>query len=226
MLASPSEKVIKMCNFCERSNAVELRGGNTVHETANAYWEPTVGAFTDGYLLAIPNAHRLSLAACSPDVRREILAETIYVSRTLQPLYGPYVFGEHGSTQDDHGCRRMSHAHLHMIPAGTYYDEIFDRYCEQGGLPNKVLGADDLGELQDLPYLSLSKDANSFYIWTNPIRFPKQFIRLACAEVLGRQGIYNWRYYPCVDEMYRTKVGASFLLQQDIASHKQSDLVE
>jgi ATP adenylyltransferase len=95
------------CEFCD-----EFAGGShnsfaatyaenlqdrTIIEAEHLKVLPSLGHFVKGYLLLVPKRHYCALADAPPEIIREVDEVKKSLIGQLSPLYGSYVFFEHGA---------------------------------------------------------------------------------------------------------------------------------
>lgn len=206
------------CQFC-----AELDGNDPLdrwwHQEGGWALGPTVGHFTRGYLLLVPIDHRTSFAGAASDDLVVADHHVAYARETLSRRYGPAIVAEHGSGGF---CRRgaacCDHAHLHIIPLRSSLDgeRVKTAYFQRDDRVVRILSLRDLARWKDRPYLYLSTRFGEHLVWPmderNETRFPRQFVRRVCADVLGLRD-WDWRAAPFLDRLRnsRDELADSFL---------------
>jgi diadenosine tetraphosphate (Ap4A) HIT family hydrolase len=167
---------------------------------------PSIGCFADGYLLVLPQRHVLSFSHLSDKELNVGLKYAEELRGELEPIYGTYILAEHGAGGPcDPGAACVDHAHMHLIPMGDRAAAVREKYLERGGRPTISGGLDSFRAFAETSYVALSITSERYEFWPAN-RFPRQFVRQVCADLLGLGQFYNWRAHPFVLRMKRTKL--------------------
>jgi diadenosine tetraphosphate (Ap4A) HIT family hydrolase len=157
-----------------------------VLETAHLKVVPSLGHFAKGYLLAVPRVHLCALADAPLALIWELEEVKQALVRRLGPMYGDYVFFEHGARTPESGGCGISHAHLHALPLGS--DGILPRLKAQ--FPHVPL--DSMADLRrassGASYLYFEDPSSQEWLFF-PKSLPSQYMRRLIA---GAAGIPEW----------------------------------
>jgi hypothetical protein len=96
---------------------------------------------------------------------------------------------EHGATDDACAGACVVHAHVHLIPDFSNYDQIFEGTLDP-------INLDNLGDLPKLhsPYLSIRRFNGKLRIY-HAFDLECQAIRRSICTALGRDD-WNWKQFP------------------------------
>ncbi len=206
----------RQCDFCD-----EFSGGHqnafaawygcehrTVLETDNLKVVPSLGHFVKGYLLIVPKLHWCTLTDTPGVVISEVEEVKRAVIRELSPVYGPYVFFEHGARTPESGGCGIYHAHLHALPLNV-----------DGPLPRlrQQFSALRIESLQELRIRTLNRSylyyedcsAGSWVFF--PESLPSQYMRRLIAETLGISQ-WDWRSSGRQEALLATRTEVASLL--------------
>src|SRR2546422_6590432 len=192
--------MVATCDFCD-----ELNGGtcNAFHRSyrgrlhsriviasRNFVVMPSNGQLTEGHLLIIPVAHRLSFGHLDKRELHEAESLTNRVRIMLTTSYSAPIYFEHGCTEEHGGCG-IYHAHLHAVPV-EHDLTILDRLATAFN-SRKI---EDLVELRDRivagkPYLLYERQTGARCMY-EVATLPSQFMRRLVAEELGHDR-WDWR---------------------------------
>jgi diadenosine tetraphosphate (Ap4A) HIT family hydrolase len=206
------------CEFCD-----EFAGGSrnsfaarytedlqdrTVIETEHLKVLPSLGHFVKGYLLLVPKRHYCALADTPPEIIQEVDEVKMSLIRQLSPLYGSYVFFEHGARTPGSGGCGIYHAHLHAVPVSA--NEVSSKL--KGQFPHSSINS--LFELNDaasdtsyLYYEDSSGHSSLFF----PAVLPSQYMRRLIAEAAGIAQ-WDWRRSGREDAFLATRAEVLSLL--------------
>jgi diadenosine tetraphosphate (Ap4A) HIT family hydrolase len=187
------------CDFCQEF-AEPPQGGRIVWRRAGWVLLPTIGCFTEGYSLLMPERH-LDAAADADPAELVGVEESLEEARALiAGLYGPVIVGEHGASGCDLGAGCCSHAHLHLIPVPSP-QAVHDAYRATGSRAGSGGRGRRIGSLAELPgsiagpYVSLSPRPGEHWVW--PSRgFERQYVRRITAAQHQVADQYDWRDHP------------------------------
>lgn len=200
------------CEFCD-----EFRGGSensfsrtyvdylqdrTVLTTGRLKVVPTLGHFVKGYLLVVPKAHFWTLADMPAELMHELEEIKGALASRLSPLYGRYVFFEHGARGPGSGGCGISHAHLHAIPLSM--DEVLPKLKSQ--FPHRPIAS--LSDLKPatagLSYLYCEDSSSQGWLFF-PRLLPSQYMRRLIAGAAGISQ-WNWRQSGREDGLLETRI--------------------
>lgn len=203
------------CAFCteldNEPRVCEPFGGDRV------IWEdddfvilPTVGCFTEGYVMIMPRDHTYSIAQLEPPLLRKLGRLTAQLRGQLQRIYGLVAVAEHGALNCEvKGAQCCDHAHLHFIPVVT--EEKMDQMCKEyakacvpGNNSEFLSTVMDLGRFREYAYILFSPYPGCYNVWKSSDGFQRQFCRLAAARALGKEEEYDWRKHYGVENMRKT----------------------
>lgn len=204
-----------MCDFCAEFAQPITSRSRIVRREKGIISLPSIGCFTDGYLLVLPERHVPSFSHLTDDELSAGLAHAESLRRKLEPIYGAYLIAEHGAGAScDLGAACVDHAHIHLIPMGSRTTAVKERYCNRGGRPMTTSGLNGFRTFTDTSYVALSIAPNQYEFWPAD-RFPRQFVRQVCADLLGLSEFYNWRTHPFPLRMKRTKLLCDIVFGND-----------
>jgi len=193
------------CNFCHE--VAQAKNGYGLHflQTHEAIALPTLGCFVRGYSLIVPTSHVASLADLPGASRRPLFETAEYVRERIEFLFGPTLIAEHGSgAPEEPTAACCVHAHLHLIPVGSAAFQVQHEYEATGGKGQGFEPENDLDQLAGSSYLTLSLRPGEWTVWKDASRFPRQFVRRATANALGRPTVFDWKRSPFVEHMRET----------------------
>lgn len=187
------------CRLClaSRSTHRAATHDTILATTRNFLVIPSLGALVPGYVLVVPKRHVLSLgsmASTEVEEARDLVTEVEAI--VTESSAGAIVF-EHGPSRSGAplGCS-VDHGHVHVAPATLTLHE------------SKILAEYQWTKVTDLratasaaaagqPYVFL-QDATgqSFMTYPEDSAQPRQLVRRALADHLGRKEQYDWREFP------------------------------
>ena len=184
------------CAFCLEFAAAP-HGGRIIWRREGWILLPTIGCFTEGYSLLMPERH-LDAAADADPVELTGVELVMEEARALiAELYGPVIVGEHGACGCQLGAACCSHAHLHLIPVPDPH-AIHDAYRATGGPGRAINGLAELPGGVEGPYVYLSTRPGEHLVW--PAHgFARQYVRRVSAAQHHRADEYDWRDHPFPD---------------------------
>lgn len=205
-----------MCDFCAEFAREKAEKPRIVFERDGFIVLPTLGCFTDGYLLVVPREHVPSLASLPTASAAKAIQLAEEVREKLQETFGAFVLAEHGALDcEDTGAACCDHCHLHLIPMRGKSEAVLERYRSVGGPPESVSDARYFAERRGKSYVMLSVAAGRYQFWP-ATRFERQFVRKVCADLLGKGDRYNWREHHFAEIMWRTKQACDILLARSL----------
>lgn len=187
---------IELCDFCYPREERSI-----VYENESVYVMPSLGQFTEGYLLLISKDHKECVAEVSDPSFESVKSS---IGDALEHLYGASCFFEHGRVGN---CYQKSqnricfHAHLHCLPAPSLIDLVEEDF--------KSYQIDGIAEL------SKYREQHHHYLYvddgTEKRFFPvdedieRQYLRKKACESLGLpQEWSDWSTYPFRERMQVT----------------------
>lgn len=181
------------CEFCTEF-AVMDTSSRIIVETDGWVLLPTVGCFTPGYCLFMPIGH-IDAAADASFAELMRVQDALEDMRTvITSVFGPTIIAEHGPRGCQLGASCCSHAHFHLIPVSDP-DAVMNAYQRTGGSGLNIRGIADLAQVSESPYLYLSPQPETHFIW--PAHgFARQYVRRICASLCGMGEYFDWRDHP------------------------------
>jgi diadenosine tetraphosphate (Ap4A) HIT family hydrolase len=187
------------CEFCDEflggsRNSFAARYSHdlrdrTVIETDHVKVMPSLGHFVKGYLLLVPKPHYCTLADAPREVIRQVEGIKRKLITRLSPLYGPYVFFEHGSRTSLSGGCGIYHAHLHALPVEA--DEVLSKLREQfDHMP--IASLFELRAASSQKSCLYCEDSKALSWLFFPAFLPSQFMRRLIADAAGISQ-WDWR---------------------------------
>lgn len=202
-------KFLKNCSFCKEYgdiDNIELNKNSKVISAKDDYLLiASIGSLVEGYSIYIPKEHYNSFANLP---QKELTKVRININRLRSVMSKVYnskvIVAEHGTGNDVNvSSSSIYHAHLHLIPIENTKD-FYPIFHKTGGRPIKIGNISELSEFEGESYIYLSLDEETHLIWTNTEKFIKQYIRWACAKVVGIESKYDWKIYPFEDNIKKT----------------------
>lgn len=181
------------CAFCLEF-AASPHDGRIVWRREGWVLLPTIGCFTEGYSLLMPERHLDAAADAGSAELARVEAVMEETRASIANLYGPVIVGEHGASGCDLGAGCCSHAHLHLIPVPDP-QAVQDAYRATGG-PGCAI--DSLAQLPgsiEGPYVYLSTRSDDHYVWSAR-GFARQYVRRISAAQHLLPDQYDWRDHP------------------------------
>jgi diadenosine tetraphosphate (Ap4A) HIT family hydrolase len=199
------------CEFCDEfsgggRNAFAARYGHelssrTLLETDHVRVLPTLGHFVKGYLLLVPKLHYCALADMPTEAIHAVQDLQMWLVQHLQPLYGPYIFFEHGARTVTSGGCGIYHAHLHALPLKVegVLTTLQDRF------PHRPIASvlDLRTAEQNNSYLYYEESAGHSWLFF-PKVLPSQYLRRLVAESAGISQ-WDWRRSGREDALIATR---------------------
>jgi hypothetical protein len=146
--------------------------------------------------------HFCALADTPAELIQELEEVKGALVRQLSPVYGPYVFFEHGARGPNSGGCGISHAHLHALPLSV--DEVLPKLKSQ--FPHLPIGS--LSELKPATsgasYLYCEDPSSQGWLFF-PRVLPSQYMRRLIAESAGIS-LWDWRQSGREDGLLATRV--------------------
>lgn len=187
-----------VCRFCYPS-----RDEDILYEDENVYVMPSLGQFTEGYLLLINKEHEECFGRVIDPERKKVKDR---IRDVLEEEYGSWCFFEHGRVGSclERGEKKICyHAHLHCLPVKKDFSDRLDREF-------KKIEVDEMSEIKELAeehphyfYLETFNGAKNFYIVEKNVE--RQYLRKRACEALGLPTSHaNWRENPFKDRMEAT----------------------
>lgn len=181
------------CAFCLEFAATP-HGGRIIWRREGWVLLPTIGCFTEGYSLLMPERH-LDAAADADSAELARVETVMEETRSLiANLYGPVIVGEHGASGCDLGAGCCSHAHLHLIPVPDP-QAVQDAYDATGGQGYRIDSLAELAGNIEGPYVYLSARAGDHRVWTAR-GFARQYVRRVSAAQHQLADQFDWRDHP------------------------------
>jgi len=202
------------CPYCEEFDRGyhlfkgENLGNRILHESDNFVVFPSLGQIVEGYLLIASKNHLVGLSDISELHFCELECVIEEVRKVLAKNYSEPIFFEHGPVNGNKGGCCVNHAHLHAVPAKV---SISDYLIRIGLEPNP---------LHDLLMLRFQSKIDKEYFYVDDssgrlvfdnlrdaLGYPEsQYLRKVLAAQLGVPEKWDWRVYPGIEELQRTKI--------------------
>ena len=178
-----------------------------LYETDNFAVIPSLGSIVEGWLLIIPKEHYISFGYMhSPQLFEELNQLIGKIGAIVQKLYGEYVVFENGAFCSNKlvGCG-VDFAHIHLVPTKH---NLIDTIENQFGIYYEWKQIKGLSESvkyikSNKPYLYYNNQERESFITTND-NIPSQLFRKALAFNCRKSDEYNWKEYPCTENIYKT----------------------
>ena len=201
---------IKDCSYCKTFNGKPSDYHHAIlYKSKYFYIMATVGQFVPGYLLIIPERHKMSMAELTDDERSEFLDVLDDMKYMLNLMYGynSFLVWENGTGNSGKGKAKDSvvHSHVHIAPSHLTAEEV----TKISGINLDKICYADLPKYNMHSYLLIAgKNYDEWFINNKPdVYIPRQFIRQLVAEEHGITGdAWNWRIYPFLDLMHKTEI--------------------
>ena len=166
---------------------------------------PSLGSLVEGWLMIVPRAHSLSIAALPPALFSELDQVKAEVHRLLVAEYGSSSFFEHGPAglRRSTGCG-VDHAHLHAVPIAGNLIVGAQSFLPAGvtfrpGGIEECTAAIKVGA----DYLYVEQPVGYSYVAVHSA-FASQTLRKVIAAQLGVVERFNWREYPQIENIEAT----------------------
>lgn len=203
-----------ICSFCSEfleedfGNLFKYKCSNSlfpnriIYENDLFYLMPTIGAFSEGYILFVTKTHIPSMSYLAPS-DLECLQNTINLFYSKIPLqYKNGFFFEHGEVlQSEYksGCCE-EHAHLHYCPVGF---DIFSHLRKEFQFYD-LESLKNLSEIKNsnIPYLLVGNQDGFHYAFVKNLE--SQYIRKIISYKIEIQEMWDWRIFPFTENMFRT----------------------
>lgn len=198
--------IVDTCDFCAELHGIDCDNNilyriiqpqtglqsRVMFENQNFIVMPTLGAFVEGYVMAVSKSHY----SCSLHLPEPMLCELetllTKIRRSIMDTYHtPSVCFEHGSVSCSNrfgGC--IDHAHIHVVPCDTPLIGQVEKYDLK---IEKIESLSDIKQKSaEAPYLFLQDiDEQRYYITGSFII--SQFFRQLLAQHYQVGGQWNWR---------------------------------
>jgi diadenosine tetraphosphate (Ap4A) HIT family hydrolase len=173
-------------------------------ETKNFIVFPTIGAFSEGYLLIASKKHYRALGAMPIAYYQELNTLIELVKQTLRKEYQlPTILFENGSAPGVvKGVNTVDHLHVHIIPIKQDIGRQLTKVYEQVNLNN----INTLNQLY--------KSGKSYYFYQNNLGenfayvisgIPKsQYIRQLITKNMNTPEKWNWKEFYGINELAKT----------------------
>lgn len=198
------------CAYCKTFNHIPSRYSHSIlYKSKYFYVMATVGEFVPGYLLIIPERHKMSMAELTDDERNEFLLVLDDMKYMLNLMYGynSFLVWENGTGNSGKGKAKDSvvHSHVHIAPSHLTPEEV----TKISGISLDKVCFADIPQFNLHSYLLIAgENYDEWFINNKPeVYIPRQFIRQLVAEEHGIIGdAWNWRIYPFLDLMHKTEI--------------------
>lgn len=187
---------LDLCDFCHPKEERSI-----VYENDSVYVMPSLGQFTEGYLLLISKEHKECVAEISDS---SLLRVKEAIGDVLERLYGSACFFEHGRVGNCYQKaqnRICFHAHLHCLPVPSLIDLV-----EQDFKSYQIDSVSELSKYREKHphYLYVDEGAEKrFFAVDDDIE--RQYLRKKACNSLGLpQEWSDWSAYPFKKRMQVT----------------------
>lgn len=198
----------EICKLCQVINGETWDSSLVLEKTKAFSVFPGTGAFLEGYLMIVPNAHVNSVSLLDSDEQGEFFLLLRKWEKILTAKYGKNIVAvEAGTDRNSKGKHAHSvvHAHVHLFPVDMPAVDVF----QQQGCPLREIKKTDLQSFNGRVYF-LVCEKGKFYVNDDPeslATLPSQFHRKVVADFVRKGEVYDWRKFPYIDEMIRTYEG-------------------
>lgn len=196
------------CRFCR----VVLGGqplaqpwDHVLLESENFVVLPSKGSLVPGWLLVVPKAHQLSLAACSSSQATELESIIALCAHAVERTFGPATMFEHGAVNEgtSWGCG-IDHAHAHVLHLPFDLSESIATHESQSWV-NHISVAQAGGWTANHPYFSIKTPGQRNWSVIMPDSIPRQFARQLIAGELGVPEQFDYDSHPFVANAEKTR---------------------
>lgn len=189
---------MNLCEFCYPSESRSI-----LFEDESVYVMPSLGQFTEGYLLLVTRDHVECIAEAA-DSRFVDVKERI--ADVLEDVYGTYGFFEHGrigSCYHQRQNRICFHAHLHALPLPPDFDVAIERDFEGHAVDEITDLARHRERNPHYLYVETADGSKRFFEVDTDLE--RQYLRKRACESLGLpRECANWKRYPFYEKMAET----------------------
>ncbi len=204
----PTDKQLLLdfgCKFChlidqtKDNPSSQLRGlplwDRPLHISSHFVVFPGLGHLMEGYMLVVSREHILSMGELSHAGWDDFQRVTNKVKQILEPEFGPIVLFEHGSTKGGPASgSSITHAHIHAVPASQAFLESVIR-----SLPFTKVHARTFAHASSVAqksYLLIDAGDGKCFGCHPDTDLPSQYLRRHLAHSVGKEGCWDWHYYP------------------------------
>lgn len=179
-------------------------GNRILYDSGNFMVFPSLGQIVEGYLLIATKAHYTALGQMPQELLSELESVQQRVKEVLSANYAVPLFFEHGTISETiRGGTSVDHAHMHAVPTPANLLEDLPRTFS-------VMRFADFHALKEqfetsIPYLFYESQSGEKFLLESSEPIVSQFFRLRLASKLGVPEKGNWRDYPGLEELVRTK---------------------
>ncbi len=207
-----------MSEYCQMCEAIGPEGkglleNTIILETDNFVVIPTLGQFIEGWLMVVSKEHVPSAQSMSPYLLTELSEVVQQTGHMLEAAYGQCVVFEHGHGPSLHraaGCC-VAHTHLHVAPCRS--SSRFASLIPFG--PSSRLRLPELPQLARTGYLLVTDAGQNgeYDLYEIQTVIPRQFLRQVLAASEGCEEVWDWRRYPCHENIRSTieRLGAELV---------------
>lgn len=168
----------------------------------DVYLVPTRGCLVEGWLLAIPREHTLSLAHLAPHRQTAAIATARHAADRVSLLYGTATVFEHGASvpRSAVGCG-VDHAHLHIVPLPFSLGDVARHHPLGRTLTWRRAEGWEGIEPSAGAYLAVTS-GDGVLVGSGDI--PSQFFRRVIADELGCGSRFDWKADDGLENVVRT----------------------
>lgn len=193
------------CLFCKNipntSDSIDSIKKRILFESDNFIIFPTLGQFTEGYLLIASKTHYRSSAFLPKNIFEELETLTRETRKILHDKYGPIILFEHGSLNaiQSGGCC-IDHFHFHILPFnGDISSHLNDFPKKQIYYLKEIKNQVDTS----LAYLFYENNYSQKFIYNVGV-IPSQYLRKIISQEIGKSGLWDWRIHPEIENLKNT----------------------
>ena len=156
---------------------------------------PTLSPLRAGHIMVLPRRHIKSFAQLPQSEHEPFEAFWAKIVKSVQEVFGPVVWWEHGVGKGTFGGCGITHAHLHILPLGKREFEAVHRAL-MGQFPKRRrLPAGRTFPLTDIPaersYLIWGESGANSWVATSS-QIPSQLVRQLVCQHTGL-GEWDWK---------------------------------
>ncbi len=180
-----------------------------LYHTNSWYLIPSLGSFTEGYLLSVLKHHRSSLYNCTAKEKEELFLIIKKIEDVFQEKYNKnFVFFEHGNIKGGLHLNSVDHIHIHFIPYDyCIWSQLYNTYHFKYYIVDSLDMITSIVDKQQIHsyILFCDTDHQMYLIDSSSNDYPSQFFRKVLCDLLShKKDVWNWRENYFIDTMYKT----------------------